>query len=456
MGERDQDRPGLLDGKTYQELMERANDGVVIIQDEILQYVNPRLEEILGYTPGEMIGRPFIEYLHPDDAPALQKRYELRLAGDDVPAVYETRILKKSGEFAPVEVNAGIFPYRGAPADVVFIRDISERRRTEHALLEANRKIVQLHQAAYRLADCETEDEVYRETLLAAEEILEFTKCSLDIVDGDRLVVKALSGGLGPADSFDAPVDGESLAAETLRTRKTYVFGTLDEAPVARPTKADFQSGISLPIGPFGVFQVASSEPNAFTSDDARLLELLVRHTAESIERLRLRHELQEQATHDPLTGVYNRRYFTDRIGVELERSRRYEHPLAFLMMDINGFKVVNDTRGHQTGDEVLCKVAKAIQDELRSVDVVIRYGGDEFLAVLPETNGEADLIALRLQEAIARRSRKGEFCSCSLSLAVGMAYWAPDDDQTLDDVLRQADDRMYASKNGNSLSGTS
>ncbi|MGB2982341.1 MAG: diguanylate cyclase [Candidatus Bipolaricaulia bacterium] len=449
MGRNEAGGSEFLDGLTYQLLVERANDGVVIIQDQTLQYVNPRIEEILGYTAPEMIGTEFTDYLHPEDHPLVAERYRRRMAGEEVPSIYETRTRNKSGEYVPVELNAGLLTYKGRPADVVLVRDIRERRSSEDALREANRKIEQLHQAAYRLADCVDEDEVCRQTIKAAEEILAFTKCTLDIVEGDRLVVKATSNGLGPGESQDAPIEGGGLASETLRTGKTYVFGTLDEVPTARPTHSDLQSGISVPVGSFGVFQVASTEPNAFSSDDARMLELLVRHTAEALERLRLHHELEEQATHDPLTGVYNRRYFTDRIGRELERSRRYEHSLAFLMIDINGFKAVNDTLGHQAGDRVLCDVAGAIQEELRSVDNVIRYGGDEFLAVLPETNGEADLIAARLQEAIETRSRNGEFSSLPISLAVGMAYWAPDGSMSLDDVLRLADARMYEAKNG-------
>jgi len=449
MGRKKSDSQEPLDEIIYQLLVERSSDGVAVFQDELLRYVNPRIEALLGYSAQEMIGTAFAEYLHPDDRPAVAERYRQRMAGEPVPAIYEIRARSKSGEYIPVEINAGVLPYNGKPADVVLVRDVRERRSSQEALLEANRKIEQLHQAAYRLADCEDVSDVYRETVRFAEEILEFSKCTLDIVEGGRLVVKAMSGGLSAGDSLDAPLDGDSLAAETLRTGQTYVFGTIDEVPTARPTHTDFQSGISLPIGSFGVFQVASAEANAFAADDARLLGLLVRHSAEALERLRLQHELEEQATHDPLTGVYNRRHFTDRIGKELERSKRYEHPLAFLMIDINGFKAVNDTFGHQMGDQVLCDVAQAIQEELRSVDIVIRYGGDEFLTVLPETNGEADVIADRLQRAIERRSKNGEFSSLPITLAVGMAYWSPQDSMSLEDVLRKADARMYEAKNG-------
>jgi diguanylate cyclase (GGDEF)-like protein/PAS domain S-box-containing protein len=442
-----------LDAETYRLLVERSSDGVAVIQEGLLRYVNPRIEELLGYAATELTGTEFAEHLHPDDRAAVEERYRLRMAGKPVSPIYEIRVRSKSGEYVPIEINAGILPYEGRPADFALVRDIRDRKRTEEALREATRKVEQLHQAAYRLADAASEEEIYRETVHAAEEILSFSKCTLDIVEGNRLVVKATSNGIGPGESQDAPLESETLAAETLRTGETYVFGSLEEVPAARPTHSDFHSGISLPLGRFGIFQVASTEPDAFTREDARLLELLVRHAAEALERLRLHRRLEEQATHDPLTGVYNRRHFTDGIGKELERSRRYEHPLAFLMIDINGFKAINDTFGHQVGDAVLCNVARAIEEELRSVDIVIRYGGDEFLAVLPETDREANATAARLKDAIERRARDEEFSPIPISLAIGVACWSPDGEATLDDVLREADDQMYAAK-GRSVVG--
>ena len=436
-----------LDSATYRLLVERSNDGIAVIQDGVIRYVNARIEELLGHPADEVIDAALVEYVHPDDRALVSERYEMRMAGEAAPIIYEIRVRTATGEHIPVEINAGITSFEARPADVILVRDVRSRRRTEDTLRDVNRKVEQLHQAAYRLADAKAADDVYRETVRSAEVILAFTKCTLDILEGDRLVVKATSGGIVPGESQDAPLEQGGLAAETLRTKETYVFGSLAEVPVARPTHSDFQSGISVPIGDFGVFQAASKERDAFSHEDARLLGLLVRHAAEALERIRLHSELEEQATRDPLTGVFNRRHFTERIGEELERSRRYEHPLAFLMLDINGFKTVNDTYGHQTGDLVLQGVARGIEDELRSVDIVIRYGGDEFLVVLPETNGEADIIAERLQKAIEERSKDESFSPVPVSLAIGVAYWAPDGAESLDDVLRIADARMYEAK---------
>lgn len=268
----------------------------------------------------------------------------------------------------------------------------------------ANHRLERLYEASCQLAGCLTEQDTYRLTVQAAEEILEFTLCTLDIVEGDRLVVKTTSSQL-PADASAESSLDEGLTGRTYRTGKTYVLGSLDEVPEARPTREDFRSGISAAIGDLGVFQVVSTQPHAFTEDDVRPLELLLAHTREAIKRIRLQEQLREQAIRDPLTSAYNRRYFNEVIQNEVARSQRYAHRVAFLMIDITGFKGINDRFGHLMGDRVLRAVADVLRHNVRQCDTVIRYGGDEFLVVLPETKGRAQAVVDRIRAAVAKRN---------------------------------------------------
>lgn len=325
--------------------------------------------------------------------------------------------------------------------------EIEERKQAEKARRESMRKIEGLHYAARHLETCQSEDEVYQITVKSAEEILAFSMCSLDIVKGNKLLVKAISSGLPPGASVETDLDATSLAGKTYRTGKTILFGNLDEVPEASPTREDFQSGISAPIGDIGVFQVVSTKPNAFTTEDKKLLELLLGHTAEAVLRIRLQNQLREQATRDPLTGLYNRRYFREAIEQEIERSKRYEHSIGFLMLDVDRFKEINDTYGHQIGDRVLQEVANFLRQQVRSAEMVVRYGGDEFLVVMPEMKEDTYVVKQRLSEALARWNEISKIFDFPVRLSVGGAIWDPGGFESVEETLARADQRMYTEK---------
>ena len=118
----------------YRNLVERANDGITIVQDRKLKYVNQSLSEILGYSIPELLGKPFPRFIHPDSLAEVEEYYTRRMAGEDVRPIYDSKFRRKDGSSIDVEINAGIISYQGNPADLVFIRDISERKRTEKLL----------------------------------------------------------------------------------------------------------------------------------------------------------------------------------------------------------------------------------------------------------------------------------------------------------------------------------
>ncbi len=123
----------------YRDLVERANDGIVIVQDAIVQYANPYLVALWGGSVEEVIGTRFSDYVAPDELPKVAEHYTRRMAGESAPPVYETVLLRKNGERVHVEMNAGVIKYQGKPADLVIIRDITERRQAEEALRKSER-----------------------------------------------------------------------------------------------------------------------------------------------------------------------------------------------------------------------------------------------------------------------------------------------------------------------------
>jgi PAS domain S-box-containing protein len=115
----------------YRTVVNSANDGIAILQDQVIQFANPRLAEMGGYTPEEITGRPFAEFLSPPELQRVHEVYSSRMAGDIVPGKYELHLHKKNGDFLFVEVNSSLIPYRNRPAVLIIIRDSTERRRTE-------------------------------------------------------------------------------------------------------------------------------------------------------------------------------------------------------------------------------------------------------------------------------------------------------------------------------------
>jgi len=160
--------------------------------------------------------------------------------------------------------------------------------------------------------------------------------------------------------------------------------------------------------------------------------------------------ELVYMAQHDPLTGLYNRHSLRSILKSEIVRARRYNHPIGILMIDVNHFKEINDRFGHAIGDEVLSSVADVLRTTLRESDVPVRYGGDEFLVLLIETDGETEIVQERIRQAMAARAKVDSMHDVPVTLAIGAAHWTPQSGESIESVLSRADRAMYADKREN------
>lgn len=160
-----------------------------------------------------------------------------------------------------------------------------------------------------------------------------------------------------------------------------------------------------------------------------------------------LEEKLVYMASHDQLTGLYNRHYFNEYIEKELRRSDRYGHPVAFLMADIDEFKSINDTFGHHVGDVILRDVARLLAGSVRDIDTVVRYGGDEFLIVLVETDGEKDFVRERILAEVDRRGIGQDILGFPVTLSIGGSFLNPGEGSRLEEALAEADRQMYQEK---------
>ncbi|HDN81920.1 MAG TPA: PAS domain S-box protein, partial [Methanomicrobia archaeon] len=167
---------------------------------------------------------------------------------------------------------------------------VEERTR---GLKESKNKIEQLHKVAVQMESTQLEEEVYQLTVDAAEKILEFDICEVYMVEGDKLVVKAISSDMPSAGGQSMSID-EGIAGKTYQTGNSYLTEDIKKEKEARPSLDEYRSGISIPIGKFGVFQAVSTEVDAFDQEDLELGELLISHTTEALKRIRSEKALQE------------------------------------------------------------------------------------------------------------------------------------------------------------------
>ena len=142
----------------YRNVVERANDGLAIIQDTVVQYANPRLAAMRGDTVEEIVGTAFTKYVHPDEFLKVVDRSRRRLAGEEVSPIYETVLLRADGSKVYAELNAGTITYQGRPADLVIVRDITERRRAEQVIRDSELKYRTLFEASTDAIFLETLD----------------------------------------------------------------------------------------------------------------------------------------------------------------------------------------------------------------------------------------------------------------------------------------------------------
>ena len=215
---------------------------------------------------------------------------------------------------------------------------------------------------------------------------------------------------------------------------------------------------LNLPVLAVVLVLIHLSGVDGFTAANAALFLLTGIFTATivalALERsarygFQLQLTLEAEARLDPLTGIPNRRQLAERAGLEVERARRFGRPLSLLLMDVDHFKRINDNHGHAVGDEVLRVLAALCRAELRQTDLLARMGGEEFVALLPETTAEgAALIAERLRLRVAAHPLLSDPVRIPVTISVGVAGWEPDTARW-EDLLERADRAMYDAKEG-------
>jgi len=317
-----------------------------------------------------------------------------------------------------------------------------ERQRARQ--LEAINAIAQQSTAVLDLG------ELLGKVCVLIQQAFQVPHVSLFLREESELVLRAHHGTLTPRipEGGRFPADREPWS-HILSTSGTLIEKDLATKPECMRFFVESAARMSIPLVSFGqilgVLALESANRNAFRESELQCLESVADICATAIQNAHYVERVKQLAYLDGLTGIFNRRFFELRIIEEIERSRRYGTGMAVIMADIDQFKRLNDEFGHLLGDEVLRQVSSLFHQQLRKIDVVCRYGGEEFGIVLTQTNASH---AVSVAEKLRRMVEQWQFPGVpqTVTISAGVAAF-PDHGTTRDELVRAADNGLYAAK---------
>jgi diguanylate cyclase (GGDEF)-like protein len=245
------------------------------------------------------------------------------------------------------------------------------------------------------------------------------------------------------------PTQFDRILAETVSSKREIVYlkPPVDKAhPLAKYLDERRESFIALPLlsegVPIGIFTTSGLEEEQIEN-----LSILTKQLALEVKKISLYDKIHELAITDGLTGIYVRRYLLERLNEELPRTKRHKLKLSILMIDLDHFKECNDAYGHLVGDIVLKDIARIMKEHIRQVDLVGRYGGEEFVIALPDTDkSSAANVADRIRQSVERYKFKAYDETIAMTISVGVAT-CPEDGDEAAELIDRADQALYKAK---------
>ncbi len=310
-----------------------------------------------------------------------------------------------------------------------------------------------MNKLAFDLDVSESEEEVCRKSSEAAKSILGVACCSFFVFKDHKLVNNYNSNSLVEdivtSKYFLKNFLSKSLSDNVFKIVKISEFEESAKKKLLK--KLRISTFLCAPVLYLGAAVFFSEDRDSFNQENIRMSKLLLGHLAGALKRISLQKSLRDQAEKDSLTGVYNRRYFNKFIDKEIERSKRYKYFITFIMIDIDRFKEINDRFGHQMGDVVLKGIGHVLEEQIRKIDTLVRYGGDEFLIILLETDDKnINMFISRLKKAVFEWYEKTRLVDFEIKISTGISLWDPSFNEPIEKIIHLADMDMYADKKKN------
>jgi len=292
--------------------------------------------------------------------------------------------------------------------------------------------------------------ELLSKVCVLIQEAFHVSHVSVLLKDEEELVLRAHHGTLTPRVPESGRLPAEAgLWGRALVTGNTVIENDVKTARDYIGFYVETAARMCIPLVSFGqtlgVLVLDSEQPGAFNPNDTQSLESVADICATAIQNAYYVERVKQLAYLDGLTGIFNRRFFELRIAEEIERARRFGAGMAVIMVDIDQFKRLNDEFGHLLGDEVLRQVSSLFHQQLRKIDVVCRYGGEEFAILLSQTDPQH---ALSVAEKLRRLVETWQFPGVArpVTISAGAASY-PDHGSTRDELVKAADAGLYAAK---------
>ena len=312
-----------------------------------------------------------------------------------------------------------------------------------------------LRKAGLAVAEQLELDQTIARTLDHLKQVVPYDSASVQMLDGENLVIVGGRGWANPQDVIGIrfPIHGDNPNRVVIETEKLYYLPEANKVydEFKRPPHDHIRSWLGVPLiaqgRVIGLLAIDSSKPNDFDEAMKDIASQFAAQVAVTLENARLHREAQTLAITDALTGVYNRRGLFQLGEFEFQRARRINRPFSALMFDIDHFKKVNDQHGHAVGDQVLHQVAQRCLKNSRATDLVGRYGGEEFVMLLTETNLHAAYtIAERLRHGIMKANFLTDAGGISITTSIGVCEARSS--ESLTTLIQHADAALYQAKN--------